>query len=136
MSALRNSVRLTGFLGNHPEVLLFDQDKKLAKVSLATHERFRNVEGEWKTETHWHNLLYWGKMANFAEQQLTKGAEISIEGKLLSRSYEDKDGQTRFTVEVVVNETLLLKPRKKSNSDKNDRKEDKSDQASDESKDE
>ena len=136
MSALRNSVRLTGFLGNHPEVLLFDQDKKLAKVSLATHERFRNVECEWKTETHWHNLLYWGKMANFAEQQLTKGAEISIEGKLLSRSYEDKDGQTRFTVEVVVNETLLLKPRKKSNSDKNDRKEDKSDQASDESKDE
>lgn len=136
MSALRNSVRLTGFLGNHPEVLLFDQDKKLAKVSLATHERFRNGEGEWKTETHWHNLLFWGKMAGFAERQLTKGAEISVEGKLLSRTYEDKDGQTRFTVEVVVNETLLLKPRTKSNSDKNDQNGGKSDKDSNEQMDE
>lgn len=131
MSALRNSVRLTGFLGGNPEILVYGDDKKLAKVSLATHERYRNADGEWMSETNWHNLLYWGKAAVFAANNLEKGAEISIEGRLMSRNWEDKEGQSRFTVEVVVNETLLLKPRKKMTPEPPEEEEDKNDDGKD-----
>lgn len=131
MSSLRNSVRLTGFLGGNPEVLVYGDDKRLAKVSLATHERYRNADGEWMSETNWHNLLYWGKAAVFAINNLAKGAEISIEGRLMSRNWEDKDGQPRNTVEVVVNETLLIKPRKKPNPDSSSEGDDKNDDGKD-----
>lgn len=108
---MKNSVRLTGFLGSDPEILLYGNEKKLARVSLATHERYRDSDGTWKTDTQWHDLLYWGKQAIFAEKNLNKGLEISIEGRLMSRRYETKEGYNRLTNEVAVNETLILRPR-------------------------
>ena len=108
MNALKNSVRLTGFLGGSPEVKTINDDKSLARVSIATHTRHRNSEGEWTTDTQWHNLVFWGKQATFVEQRLKKGAEIAIEGKLVSRQYVDKAGITRYVTEINVNEVLLL----------------------------
>lgn len=111
MSTLKNYVRLTGHLGSDPEIKIFADNKNMARVSLATNERYRNTDGDWMTDTQWHNLVFWGKNAILAEQALTKGTEISVEGRLVNRSYVDKDGITRYITEVVVNETLLVQKR-------------------------
>jgi single-strand DNA-binding protein len=108
MSTLRNSVRLVGNLGMDPEVKSFDNNRKLAKLSLATNETYKNDKGEKITDTQWHSLVVWGTQAKFAEDFLKKGDEIAVEGKLSSRSYVDKDGNKRFVTEIVVNEFLKL----------------------------
>jgi len=106
MNTLKNSVRLTGFLGSDPEVKTFGDNKTFARVSIATNERYRNSQGEWVTDTQWHNLVFWGKQALFAQKSLSKGSEIAVEGKLVNRQYVDKDGVTRYVTEVNVNEIL------------------------------
>ncbi|WP_456463730.1 single-stranded DNA-binding protein [Lutibacter sp.] len=108
MSTLRNKVQLIGNLGNNPEIITLDSGKKLAKFSLATNESYKNAEGEKITNTDWHNIIAWGKTAEIIEKYLDKGNEIAIEGKLTSRSYEDKDGNKKYITEVVVNELLML----------------------------
>ena len=108
MNTLRNSVRLVGNLGMDPEVKSFDNNRKLAKVSIATNETYKNDKGERITDTQWHNLVAWGSQAKFAEDFLKKGDEIAIEGKLSSRSYVDKDGNKKYVTEIVVNEFLKL----------------------------
>jgi len=108
MNTLRNKVQLIGNLGNNPEIITLDSGKKLAKFSLATNEHYKNAKGEKITETYWHNLIAWNKTAEIVEQYLEKGKEIAIEGKLTSRSYDDKDGNKRYVTEVVVNEVLLI----------------------------
>lgn len=108
MSTLKNSVRLVGNLGTNPEVKCFDQNKKVARLALATNETYHNKKGEKVTETQWHNLVLWGKQAEIAESYLKKGDEISIEGKLASHNYTDKEGIKRYVTEVVVNELLML----------------------------
>ena len=106
MNTLRNSVRLVGNLGTDPEVRSFDNDRKLAKMSLATKESYKNDKGERITDTQWHNLVLWGAQAKMAEEFLKKGDEIAIEGRLSSRSYVDKDGNKKYFTEIVVNEFL------------------------------
>ncbi len=108
MNTLRNSVRLVGNLGMDPEVKSFDNNRKLAKISIATNETYKNDKGEKITDTQWHSLVAWGSQAKFAEDFLKKGDEIAIEGKLSSRSYVDKDGNKKYTTEIVVNEFLKL----------------------------
>lgn len=108
MNALKNSVRLIGFLGSVPEVKALSENRNLARVSIATNERYRNNQGEWITNTQWHNLVFWGKQAVFAEKSLTKGSEIAIEGKLINRQYVDKEGATRYVTEVNVHQVLQL----------------------------
>jgi single-strand DNA-binding protein len=108
MNTLRNSVRLVGNLGMDPEVKSFDNNRKLAKISIATNETYKNDKGERITDTQWHSLVAWGSQAKFAEDFLKKGDEIAIEGKLSSRSYVDKDGNKKYTTEIVVNEFLKL----------------------------
>ena len=108
MNTLRNSVRLVGNLGMDPEVKSFDNNRKLAKISIATNETYKNDKGEKITDTQWHNLVAWGSQAKFAEDFLKKGDEIAIEGKLSSRSYVDKDGNKKYITEIVVNEFLKL----------------------------
>jgi len=105
-NALKNSVRLTGFLGSNPEIKRYGDGKSLARVSIATSDYYKNKQGDWVSETQWHNLVMWGKQAVFAEKSLFKGHEISIEGKLINRSYEDKNGIIRYVTEIVVNEVL------------------------------
>lgn len=108
MNTLKNSVRLVGNLGMDPEVKSFENDRKLAKIAIATNETYKNDKGEKVTDTQWHNLILWGAQAKLAEQILRKGDEIAIEGKLASRSYVDKDGVKRYVTEVVVNEFLKV----------------------------
>jgi single-strand DNA-binding protein len=108
MYALKNKVQLIGNLGNNPEIKTLDGGKKLARFSVATNEVYRNTKGEKVTETQWHNLVAWGKVAEIAEKFLTKGSEVAIEGKLMNRTYNDKDGVKKYFTEVQVNELLML----------------------------
>jgi single-strand DNA-binding protein len=108
MNTLRNSVRLVGNLGMDPEIRALDNDRKMARVSIAINESYKNDKGERVTDTQWHSLVMWGQQAKFAESYLKKGDEIAIEGRLSSRNYTDKDGNKRFVTEVVVNDFLKM----------------------------
>jgi single-strand DNA-binding protein len=108
MNALKNKVQLIGNLGNAPEVRNTESGKKLARFSVATNESYRNAKGEKVTETQWHNLIAWGKIADIAEKYLTKGSEVAIEGKLMNNNYTDKDGVKKYSTEIQVHELLLL----------------------------
>ena len=108
MKNLRNKVQLIGNLGKDPEVKQLESGKTLAKLSLATSENYKNADGEKVTDTQWHNLVAWGKTAQIAEKYLKKGNKVAIEGKLINRTYEDKEGVKRYVTEVLVNEILML----------------------------
>jgi len=108
MNTLRNKVQLIGNLGNAPEIITLESGKKLAKFSIATNESYKNAQGEKITDTQWHNLVAWNKTAEIVEKYLEKGKEVAIEGKLTSRSYDDKEGTKLYITEVVVSELLLL----------------------------
>jgi single-strand DNA-binding protein len=108
MSTLRNKVQLIGHVGNDPEILNLESGKKLAKFSIATNESYKNSKGEKITDTQWHNIVAWGKTAELIENYVPKGKEIGIEGKLTSRSYQDKDGVKKYITEVVCSELLLM----------------------------
>jgi single-strand DNA-binding protein len=108
MNSLRNSVRLVGNLGMDPEVKGFENNRKLAKIAIATNETYKNDKGERITDTQWHNCILWGVQAQLAEDLLKKGDEVAVEGKLSSRSYVDKDGNKRYVTEIVVNEFLKI----------------------------
>lgn len=108
MYALKNKVQLIGNLGNSPEVRTLESGRKLVRFSMATNESYRNAQGDRVTETQWHNLIAWGKLADIAERFLLKGKEVAIEGKLINRSYNDKEGNKRYVTEIQVNELLLL----------------------------
>ena len=108
MNTLRNKVQLIGNLGNNPEVITLESGKKLVKFSIATNDSYRNANGEKITDTQWHNVIAWNKTAEIVEKYLTKGNEIAVEGKLTSRSYENKEGVKKYITEIVVNELLML----------------------------
>lgn len=108
MNALRNKVQLIGNLGNAPEVRNTDSGKKLVKFSVATNETYNNAKGEKVKETQWHNLVAWGKIAEIAEKYLQKGSEIAIEGKLITRNYNDKEGNKKYITEILVNDLLMF----------------------------
>lgn len=112
MNALRNKVQLIGNLGMDPEIKSLDGGKKLAKMSIATNETYKNNKGEKVTETQWHNLIAWGKTAEICEKFLKKGSEIAIEGKLVNRNYTDKEGIKRYVTEIEVHEILMLDSKK------------------------
>jgi single-strand DNA-binding protein len=108
MYALKNKVQLIGNLGNAPEVRNTESGKKLVRFSVATNEQYKNAKGERVTETQWHNLIAWGKLADIAEKYLVKGTEVAIEGKLVNRNYMDKEGNKKYVTEIQVNELLML----------------------------
>ena len=108
MSTLKNKVQLIGNVGQDPEILVLDNGKKVIRFSLATNEYYKNGKGEKVQNTDWHNMVAWGKIAEIIEKYASKGKEIAVEGKLTSRSYEDKEGEKRYVTEVVINEVLLL----------------------------
>ncbi len=108
MYALKNKVQLIGHLGANPEIKTLDGGKKLARFSVATGETYRNAKGDKVTDTQWHTLVAWGKVAEIAEKYLKKGSEVAVEGKLINRTYNDKDGNKKYITEVQVNEVLML----------------------------
>jgi len=112
MNNLRNSVRLIGNLGANPEIKELNSGKKLAKASLATSDKYKDADGNQVTETQWHNLIAWGKTADFFEKFLEKGNEVAVEGKIINRSYADKDGVKKYVSEINVSEILKLGSKK------------------------
>ena len=108
MNAIKNKVQLIGNLGMNPEVRVFETGNKMARMSIATSETYNNAKGEKVTETYWHNVVAWGKLAEIAEKLLAKGTEVAVDGKLVNRSYTDKQGQKKYITEVVANELLVI----------------------------
>jgi single-strand DNA-binding protein len=108
MYALKNKVQLIGNLGANPEIKNTESGKKLAKFSIATSESYRNAKGDRVSETQWHNVIAWGKVADIVEKYLSKGSEVALEGKLIYRNYNDKEGNKKYITEIQVNELLLL----------------------------
>ena len=108
MKDLRNRVQLIGNLGMDPEVKSFDGGRKLAKFSVATSQSYTSNKGERVKDTQWHNIIAWGKLAETAEKYLKKGSEVALEGKLVYRSYETKEGQTKYITEIVLNDFMMF----------------------------
>ena len=108
MSTLKNNVQLIGNVGQEPTITNLESGKKVARLSLATNEHYKNAQGEKQTDTNWHTLVAWGKTAEIIEKYVTKGKEIAVKGKLTSRSYKTSEREKRTVTEVVVNELLLL----------------------------
>ena len=107
MSSLRNKVLLIGHAGNAPEMKSMENGKKLARFSIATNETYQNSKGEKVTETTWHNLVAWDFLAERAEKYLQKGTQVIIDGKLINRSYDDKEGNKKYIMEVQVNDIMM-----------------------------
>ncbi len=112
MSNMRNSVLLMGNLGGDPEFSKFENGTMRALVSLATSESYRNKNGDLVTKTEWHRCKAWGKMAERMNSVLRKGKKVALRGKLTYNSYEDKDGNQRYSTEIVVEEFELMEGNK------------------------
>lgn len=108
MNTLRNKVQLIGNLGATPVAKTTDSGKKLVRFSMATNEQYTGRTGKKETETTWHTVIAWGNLAEIAEKYLVKGKEVCIEGKLVNRSYVDKDGVQRYITEVQAIELLMI----------------------------
>lgn len=103
-----NKVILVGNLGKDPEIRHLDIGRAVANFSLATSETYKNRNGERVTNTEWHNIVLWTPLAEIAERFLRKGNQVYIEGKITTRSYDDKDGNRKYITEVVGREMTLL----------------------------
>lgn len=106
-----NKVILIGNLGKDPEVRHLETGAVVANFSLATNENYRDKAGEWQTVTEWHNIVVWRGLAERAEKSLKKGMQVYIEGKLSTRKWQDKDGNDRYTTDVVGNILRILEKR-------------------------
>ena len=104
-----NKVILIGNLGKDPEVKHTPQGTPVAKFSLATNERYKDKDGNWQDRTEWHNIVVWQRLAEIAGEYLKKGGKVYIEGRLQTRSWDDKQtNQKKYMTEVVASDLVLL----------------------------
>lgn len=104
-----NKVLLIGNAGKDPEIRHLESGVATASFSLATTERFKDRNtGDYRDQTEWHNIVCWRNQAEFAEKYIRKGTQLFIEGRLRTRSYSDRDGNVRYTTEIVVDNIQLL----------------------------
>ena len=103
-----NKVILVGNLGKDPEVRYLEGNVPVAKFSLATTESYKNKEGNRVEQTEWHNVVLWRGLAEIAEKYLRKGSSVYIEGKIRSRSWDDKEGVKRYTTDIVAENMVML----------------------------
>tara|TARA_B100000945_G_C20365224_1_gene589217 strand:- start:173 stop:604 length:432 start_codon:yes stop_codon:yes gene_type:complete len=103
-----NKVILVGNLGKDPEVRYLDSGVAVANFTLATTENYKNKEGERVSQTEWHNIVLWRGLAEVAENWLKKGSSIYVEGKIRTRKWEDKEGVTRYTTEILGDNMTML----------------------------
>lgn len=110
--AYLNKVMLIGNLGKDPEIRLTANNRKRATFSLATSRRYRDSNGEMKEQTEWHNIVVWGKQADIIEQLgVHKGSAMYVEGSIIYRSWDDQNGQKRYSTDIWVDTFQLLSPR-------------------------
>ena len=112
--SMKNKVQLIGNLGNDPELRNLPNGQAMLRLRLATNERYKTAEGEWKENTQWHPVVVWGKQAERLAAMVHKGSGLVIEGRLVQRSYESKEGEKRYSTEVVLSEFQLLGSRERS----------------------
>lgn len=103
-----NKVILLGNLGKDPEIRHLESGRSVANFTLATSEVYKNKEGNKVTNTEWHNVVLWTPLAEVADKYLKKGNQVYIEGKITTRSYDDKEGNKRYITEVVGREMTLV----------------------------
>ena len=103
-----NKVILVGNLGKDPEVRYLDNGVAVANFSLATTENYKNKQGERVSQTEWHNIVFWRGLAEVAEKYLKKGDSVYVEGKLRTRRWEDKDGNAKYTTEILADNMTML----------------------------
>lgn len=107
-----NKVLLVGNLGRDPEVRYAQNGAAIANISVATSESWKDkTTGEAQERTEWHRVVFFGKLAEIAAEYLKKGTQVFIEGSLRTRKWQDKDGQDRYTTEIVANEMQMLSGR-------------------------
>ena len=103
-----NKVILVGNLGKDPEVRAMDSGRKVANFPLATTESYKDRDGNRQEQTEWHNVVFWGPIADTVERYLKKGNSVYIEGRIRTRSYQDKDNQTRYITEIMGQNLTML----------------------------
>jgi len=104
-----NKVILIGNLGKDPEVKYTPSGTPVAKLTVATNERYKDKDGQWQDRTEWHNVVLWQRLAEIAGEYLKKGGKVYVEGRLQTRSWEDKQtNQKKYMTEVVANDLVLL----------------------------
>ena len=103
-----NKVILIGNVGKDPEVRHLDSGVAVASFPLATSETYKNKDGQKVTNTEWHNIVIWRGLAEVAEKYVKKGNPLYIEGKIRTRSWDDKDGNKRYTTEIVADNMQML----------------------------
>lgn len=111
---MKNITHLIGRIGSQPEIINLESGSTIAKFSLATSETWRDKSsGEKKEETQWHNIILWNNQAKVAEMYLNKGDLVAIDGKIMYRKFEDKDGNTRYVTEIKGHTLTMLGGNKK-----------------------
>ena len=103
-----NKAILVGYVGNDPEVRYLDSGTPVANFRLATSENYTNKTGEKVTQTEWHNIVLWRGLASIAEKYVKKGTQVFIEGRIRTRSWDDRDGNKRYTTEIIADSMQLL----------------------------
>ena len=103
-----NKVILLGNVGAEPEVRALDGGKKVARIRVATTERYTDQQGNKQDQTEWHSVTLWGGLADVVDKYVHKGSQVYIEGKIRTREWTDKDNQKRFTTEIMATEMKLL----------------------------
>lgn len=103
-----NKVMLIGNVGKDPEVRHLESGTVTASFTLATTERYKDKMGDNKENTEWHNIVCWRGLADLAEKYIRKGTSLYVEGKIRTRSWTDRDGNTRYTTEIQADSIQLL----------------------------
>ena len=123
MSGSVNKVILIGNLGKDPEIRSIDTGVKVASFAVATSETYTDRStGEKKELTDWHDIVVWRGLAEVVEKFLKKGMKVYVEGKLRKKSWQDKEGNTRYNTEIIADQLTILSPRNESNDSENKQK--------------
>lgn len=108
MSRGLNKVMVIGYLGREPEMRFTPNGVSVANFSVACDRSWKSVDGQKQTETEWFNVVAWGSLAEIAKNYLIKGSYVYIEGRLQSRTWQDKDGNNQRSIEIVARDLILL----------------------------
>ncbi len=110
MAGSINKVILIGRLGRDPEMRFTPSGKAVTNFTMATSEYWNDASGERQERTEWHRIVLWGKLAENAAKLLSKGKQVYVEGRLQTRSWDDRDGNKRYTTEIVGSQMQILSP--------------------------
>jgi single-strand DNA-binding protein len=106
-----NKAMIIGNLGRDPEMRYTPNGQAVTQFTVAVNRNYKDANGEWKEETEWFRVVAWAQLAERTAEHLRKGNKVYVEGRLQTRSWEDKDGQKRYTTELVANQVTSLQPR-------------------------